>query len=155
MANSTEQTQATYQLRRINAKKELMPRIMIVDDDVELLEELKELLSANNYEVEVMPNSALAFEVACELKPDLVLMDLKMQPKSGFQLADELHNSFKTKAIPIIAITGFFTEKEHVLMMKMCGLKHALLKPFNPPDLITKIELVLEEAKSNPPPPVT
>ncbi|MBI3601438.1 MAG: response regulator transcription factor [Candidatus Omnitrophica bacterium] len=149
----TEQTQAAYKLRRINTNKEVMPRIMVVDDDVELLEELKELLSASNYEVEVMPNSALAFEVACELKPDLVLLDLKMKPKSGFQLADELHNSFKTKAIPIIAITGFFTEKEHVLMMKMCGIKHALLKPFNPPDLIAKIESVLEESKSSPEPP--
>ena len=99
-----------------------------------------------------MPNSALAFEVACEIKPDLILMDLKMKPKSGFQLADELHNSFKTKSIPIIAITGFFTEKEHILMMKMFGMKHAMLKPVNPTDLIAKIELVLREAKSNPDP---
>ncbi|MBF0491101.1 MAG: response regulator, partial [Candidatus Omnitrophica bacterium] len=80
--------------------------------------------------------------------PDLIITDLKMKPKSGFQLADELHNSFQTKAIPIIAITGFFTEKEHMLMMKMFGMKHAILKPFNPSDLIAKIESVLKETKN-------
>jgi DNA-binding response OmpR family regulator len=147
---STEQTQTEYKLKAVESKKKTTPKIMIVDDDVELLEELKEILSFSNYDVEVMPNSALAFEVVCELKPDLVILDLKMKPKSGFQLADELHNSFKTKDIPIIAITGFFTEKEHVLMMKMCGIKNVVLKPFNPTDLIAKIESVLEEIKANP-----
>ena len=146
----TSQIQSREQMQEQERKRETMPRIMIVDDDVELLEELKEVLSFNNYEVEAIPNSALAFEVACELKPDLILLDLKMKPKSGFQLADELHNSFKTKSIPIISITGYFTEKEHVLMMNMCGIKNVVLKPFNPDELVAKIESVLKEAKDNP-----
>lgn len=144
----TQSTQAVNKLQPSETIKRPMPKIMIVDDDVELLEELKDNLSYHHYEVEVMPNSALAFEVICELKPDLVILDLKMKPKSGFQLADELHNSFKTQDIPIIAITGFFTEKEHVLMMKMCGIKNVVLKPFNPSDLIAKIRSILEEIKS-------
>ncbi len=147
---STEQTQPEGQLGQKQVKGNSVPKIMIVDDDIELLEELKEILSFNKYEVEVMPNSALAFEVASEIKPDLVILDLKMKPKSGFQLADELHNSFKTKSIPLLAITGFFTEKEHVLMMKMCGIKNTLLKPFDPESLLMKVASVLEEAKINP-----
>lgn len=145
----SQEVQSEYQLEGKQVKTKTMPKIMIVDDDVELLEELKEILSSSSYDVEVMPNGALAFEVACELKPDLVILDLKMKPKSGFQLADELHNSFKTKHIPVIAITGFFTEKEHVLMMKMCGIKNILLKPFDPENLLAKIASVLEEAKNN------
>lgn len=146
---SAQQTQSEYQLEEKQEKKKTMPKIMIVDDDVELLEELKEILTFNNYEVEAMPNSAMAFDVAYKLKPDLVILDLKMKPKSGFQLADELHNTFKTKDIPVIAITGFFTEKEHVLMMKMCGIKNILLKPFDPENLLAKIASVLEEARIN------
>ena len=146
---SLQQTQPKFQLKPEQIKKETMPRIVIIDDDLELLEELKEILSYCNYEVEVVPNSALAFEVVCETKPDLILLDMKMKPKSGFQLADEFFNSFKTKSIPIIAITGFFTEKEHMLMMKMFGMKHAILKPFNPTELISKIESVLKENRDN------
>ncbi|MEI7998122.1 MAG: response regulator [Candidatus Omnitrophota bacterium] len=146
---SVQQTQSGYQMQSKESKMQDLPKIMIVDDDVELLEELKEVLSFNNYEVEAMFNSALVFEVACEKKPDLIILDLKMKNKSGFQLADELYNSFKTKNIPLIAITGFFTEKEHVLMMKMCGIKNIILKPFEPESLLAKIASVLEEAKRN------
>jgi two-component system phosphate regulon response regulator PhoB len=130
-------------------------RIMIVDDDVDLLEELKKMLSHKDYMVEVIPNSALAFELACSLKPDLIITDLKMEPKSGFQLADELRNSFKTKSIPIIAITGYFNKKEHGLMMKMVGIMHPILKPFTPQDLISAIEAVLKKVKFDPDGPAT
>lgn len=151
MMSLEEEVQTEVAAKPSAKKKETMPRIMVVDDDLELLEEIKEILSFNNYDVEIMSNSALAFEKACEIKPDLIITDLKMIPKSGFQLADELHNSFKTKGIPIIAITGFFTEKEHLLMMKMFGMKYAILKPFNPTDLIAKVDSVLKESKNNPP----
>ncbi len=122
---------------------------MLVDDDLESLLEMKDVLLFNEYDVEIVLNSAVAFERACEIMPDLIITDLQMKPKSGFQLADELQNSFKTKAIPIIAITGFFTEKEHVLMMKMFGMRLTILKPVNPVDIVTKIEVVLKESRMN------
>jgi two-component system, NtrC family, sensor kinase len=121
-----------------------LPKIMIVDDDLELLEELQSALS-EKYEVEIISNSELAFDMACLLKPDLIITDLKMRPKNGFMLVDELQNSFITKGIPIIAITGFFTEKEHLVMMKMAGMKYALIKPFDPVELIAKIEIALKD----------
>jgi len=40
-------------------------------------------------------------------------------------------------------MTGFFTEKQHFLMMKLCGIKTSILKPFRPLNLITKIEFAL------------
>ncbi|MBF0490216.1 MAG: response regulator [Candidatus Omnitrophica bacterium] len=89
---SLEQVQREVQFKPVMETQVMIPRIMVVDDDLELLEEIKEVLSFNNYEVEVLSNSALAFEKACELKPDLIITDLKMKPKSGFQLADNLRN---------------------------------------------------------------
>ncbi len=141
---SMGQTQMSNELEPQSSKLQRRRKILLVDDDVELLVELKEMLTYSNYDVEIMFNSGLAFEKTCELKPDLVILDLKMKPKSGFQLADELQNSILTKQIPIIAITGFFTDREHVLMMKMCGMKHVILKPFNPTDILAKIKAVLD-----------
>ena len=135
------------QLKPKSEQRNGMPKIMVVDDDVELLEEIKEVLSFNHYQVEIVANSGQAFEQVCKVKPDLIILDMKMKPKSGFQLADELHNSPLTTAIPIIACTGFYTEKEHLLMMKMFGMKDAILKPVNPKDLVLKIESVLKEAR--------
>jgi len=118
-------------------------KIMIVDDNMELLEELQEMLSQSGYEVEIVNDSNRAFAVAHAIMPDLILMDLKMSPKSGFQVADELRHSAHMKDVPIIAMTGFFTEKEHILMMKLCGIRVFILKPFKPVNLIAKIEFAL------------
>ena len=118
-------------------------KIMIVDDNRELLEELEEILSAKGYTVDTVGDSEQALALAHQIKPDLVLVDLKMIPKSGFQVADELRHSLYLRDVPIIAMTGFFTEKEHVLMMKLCGIKAFILKPFKPSNLIAKIEFAL------------
>ena len=119
------------------------PRILIVDDNVELLEELKDLLSLGGYDVIALSDGTQAVDTALNNKPDLILLDLKMSPKSGFQIADEAKNTLLLKNTPVIAMTGFFTEKQHLLMMKLCCIKTSILKPFRPLNLITKIEFAL------------
>jgi DNA-binding response OmpR family regulator len=122
-------------------------KILVIDDDLELLEELKELLELAGFHVDTVNDSSKAAMEAKRILPDLILLDLKMSPKSGFQVADELKRSDQLKTIPAIAMTGFFTQKEYVLMMKLCGIKAFVLKPFNPATLIAKIEETLAQAK--------
>ncbi len=119
------------------------PVIMIVDDNVELLEELENLLNLGGYHVIALSDGTKVLDAALKNKPDLILLDLKMSPKSGFQIADEARHSSFLKDIPVVAMTGFFTEKQHFLMMKLCGIKTSILKPFRPLNLITKIEFAL------------
>lgn len=119
------------------------PLIMIVDDNIELLEELENLLKLASYDVIAISDCTKVFETALKNKPDLILLDLKMSPKSGFQIADEARDSLFLKDVPVVAMTGFFTEKQHLLMMKLCGIKTAILKPFRPLNLFTKIEFAL------------
>jgi DNA-binding response OmpR family regulator len=126
-----------------------LPRIMLIDDNEALIEELQELLSQSGYRVDSISDSSKAFDMAYNLKPELILLDLKMSPKSGFQVASEIRHCLSMKDIPIIAMTGFFTEKEHILMMKLCGIKAFVLKPFNPVNLITQIEFSLAERKED------
>src|SRR5438552_6468174 len=85
------------------------PLIMVVDDNVELLEELENLLKLGGYEVIAISDGTKVLEAALKNKPDLILLDLKMSPKSGFQIADEARNSALLKDTPVIAMTGFFT----------------------------------------------
>ncbi len=117
--------------------------IMIVDDNEELLEELENLLTLGGYDVIAISDGTKVFDAALKNKPDLILLDLRMSPKSGFQIADEAKNSLFLKDVPVVAMTGFFTEKQHFLMMKLCGIRTSILKPFRPLNLITKIEFAL------------
>ena len=139
MTSTNFETQQDQQVAAPRTK----PRIMLVDDNIELLEELENLLKLGGYDVIAICDGTQVFDVALKNKPDLILLDLKMSPKSGFQIADEIRNSLLLKDVPVIAMTGFFTEKQHFLMMKLCGIKTSILKPFRPLNLITKIEFAL------------
>lgn len=118
-------------------------KIMVVDDNKEFLEELTELLTLSDYDTEVFTSGMSALKEADKVKPDLILLDLKMNGKSGFQVAEELKEIPGVASVPIIAMTGYYTEKEHAMLMKVCGIKACLTKPFNPLDVITKIEELL------------
>ena len=117
-----------------------MKRIMIIDDDREFLEEINEMLKASGYNTILLSDSKKAVDKVCEYKPDVLLLDIKMEGASGFKIADELRRIPEAKSIPFIGVTGFYTEDEHKLFMKMCGIKTVIIKPFRPLDIIVAIE---------------
>jgi len=115
-------------------------KVLVVDDDKEFLAELANTLELSGYEAIPLSEGHKTAGDAKEIKPDIILLDLKMDAASGFKVANELGSQDETRDIPIIAITGVFTEKEHRLLMKTCGIKECVTKPFNPLDIISIIE---------------
>lgn len=124
-------------------------KILIVDDDKEFLEEMRQMLAATGYEVTSVGDSIAAVKAARVIKPDVILLDLRMKAMSGFEVADRLKGFPETAVIPIVAMTGFYTLKEHAWLMNFCGIKRCIRKPFNPLDVIAEIENVLKEAGAN------
>lgn len=120
---------------------------MIIDDNKEFLEELKEMLTLNGYDTSAFPDGTSALGMVSKIKPDVILLDLKLRRKSGFQIAYELKSFPKTANIPIIAMTAFYIEKEHTIIMKMCGIQECLIKPFDSQEAIAKIKKVLKEKR--------
>jgi DNA-binding response OmpR family regulator len=120
-------------------------KILIVDDDRDFLEELQETLSLNGYDAIAVDDGIAALEVAPMVKPDLILLDIKMKGIYGFQVAERLKGSPKTSYIPIIAMTGCFTRKEDTHLMALCGMEMCLMKPFNPSELLSGIKKVLRQ----------
>jgi len=115
-------------------------KILIVDDDLEFSEELKELLLLSGYEATVINDSRQAFDTARTLKPDAIVLDIKMDSMDGFQVLEKLKQFPQTAKISVIAMTGYFTEEEHYRLMSICGMDACLKKPFNALDLIARIE---------------
>jgi DNA-binding response OmpR family regulator len=122
-------------------------KVMIVDDDSEFLEELKEILDLSGYEVTQIADPKEVLRQASAWEPDDILLDLKMEGLNGFEVADQLKHTEKTSQIPIIAMTGFYTEEEHMSLMNICGIQRCILKPFNPLDVISAIEMALKVHK--------
>ena len=90
-----------------------------------------------------MNDAGLALEIVRKTRPDVILLDLKMPAKSGFQVADEIKHFQETSHIPIIAMTGFFKE-DYVPLMGLFGITKCLKKPFPAQEVILEIELALE-----------
>ena len=122
-------------------------RIMVVDDDREFLQELTETLQLSGYEVNPVVDACEAFPLAAKIKPDLIVLDLKMKGMTGFEVANKLKNFTTTSAIPIIAMSGYFTATEDDTLLSFFEINNYLRKPFNPLDIITKIEIALKEYK--------
>lgn len=124
-------------------------KILIVDDDKEFMEELREVLVNTGYEVVAVADGIAASKAARVTRPDVILLDLRMKGMSGFEVADRLKGFSDTSGIPIIAMTGFYTLKEHAWLMNFSGIKRCLRKPFNPLDVIAEVENVLKEDANN------
>lgn len=119
-------------------------KVMIVDDDKEFLSELRETLLLSGYTPIAVDNGDIVLNVARMIKPDVILLDLKME-KNGFEIAEELRKNPGTAGIPTIAITGYYSKEDLPLISEIYGIKRFLLKPFNPLDVIVKLEEALKE----------
>ncbi|MCX5708897.1 MAG: response regulator [Candidatus Omnitrophica bacterium] len=120
-------------------------KVMIVDDDKEFLEELRETLFLNGYEVIKVDDPHRVLDLAGNNKPDIILLDLKIDHSSGFEIADELSRFTRTIDIPVVAMTGFFTENEHISLMGLCGINKCITKPFSAEQIVTAIESELRK----------
>ncbi len=118
----------------------LTKKIMIVDDDRVFADEVRELLISSGYETSVVNDSRQAFDAARIFKPDTIVLDIKMDGLDGFRVLERLKSLPETENIPVIVMTGYFTQEEHSRLMSLCGMDAFLIKPFNALDLISRIE---------------
>lgn len=81
-------------------------RILVVDDDPDILVYLSMLLEDNGYVVESAGDTASAFAAVDRFRPDLVLVDVLMPGRSGLDLVVTLRRDVRWKDIPVIVITG-------------------------------------------------
>ncbi len=124
-------------------------RVLLVDDDAVLAEELAEALEAAGYRVDTFNDAAEALAAAPALRPDIALVDLKMRGKNGFQLARELLEAEPLAGMPVVAMTGYYTRREDENLMKTSGIRACLFKPFTPEVAARKLRSMLQGRKPN------
>lgn len=118
-------------------------KIMLVDDDKSFLSEVDEVLSLSGYQTTAFGNGKAALKWAREKRPDVIILDIKMDGMNGFQLTKNLKRCSETVGIPVIAMTGYFTREEHSSIMQECGIETCLKKPFNALSMLKQIEMAL------------
>ncbi|MGH1542965.1 MAG: sigma 54-interacting transcriptional regulator [Arenicella sp.] len=115
-------------------------KILVVDDDQDLLKLISIRLDANNYSVSTAESGEQALSLLPILKPDLVITDLKMDGINGMELFEQIHHQHPT--LPVIILTAHGTIPEAVEATQS-GVADFLAKPFESSSLINCIESAL------------
>ncbi len=119
-----------------------MPLVLIVDDSPTEVHVLQQFLEKHGFETAAADNGADGIEKARELKPDLVLMDVVMPGKNGFQATRELSKHPETAGIPVVMVTTKDQETDRIWGMRQ-GAADYLTKPVSETTLVEKVRAVL------------
>lgn len=125
-------------------KSKAKARILVADDDPEILTLLGLRLKQRGYEVIEASDGEMALEQAREKKPDLVILDVMMPQKNGWEVARELKQGADTKDLGIIILTAI-GEKMNELTSPLYGADEYIDKPFEFDKLEKAITAVLEK----------
>ncbi|MFH1414382.1 MAG: response regulator [Candidatus Omnitrophota bacterium] len=120
-------------------------KILIVDDEPDLVNMVKMRLEANNYEVIFSHDGQEGLEKARNEGPDLIILDLMLPKMDGYKVCRMLKFDAKFKAIPVI-IYSARGEEEDKKLGEQVGASAYLTKPFEPEILLSKIKELLPQA---------
>lgn len=120
-----------------------MAKILVVDDDKDLLEVLKSLLTKKGFEVEVDENWDEGFSKIEKFQPQLILLDVFLSGVDGLDICRQLKSSPQTCDIPIIIFSAFPRMTEPVIYDY--GADDFIAKPFEVNDLVVKVHAVLSQ----------
>lgn len=125
-----------------------MARILIVEDEPDIALGLQQDLKLDGYDVEVVGDGVTAIERATSEPFDLVILDVMLPGKDGFQVCRELRHS--RVQVPIILLTARSHEAEKVLGLEL-GADDYITKPFSPLELRARIKAALRRSTGDTP----
>lgn len=118
-------------------------KILLVDDEKDLVETIKFRLEANDYDVIIAYDGQEALDKARKEKPDLVILDLMLPKIDGYKVCRMLKFDEKYKKIPIVLFTARAQESDQK-MGKEVGADAYITKPFEPKALLDKIKELIK-----------
>jgi CheY-like chemotaxis protein len=113
-------------------------KILVVDDDLTVTKFLEMLLSMEGHEPTTVNNSSETLEIAGQIHPDLITLDLMMPGLTGYELCELLHNDPRFKEIPILIVSAW-DDREHMEKANLINVQGYISKPFRVETLLQKI----------------
>jgi len=120
-----------------------MCRVMIIDDDKDLLEVIKSLLAKRGFDVETNSNWEDGFEKIKDFSPQIILLDVFLSGVDGLEICKQLKSGIFTSHIPILIFSAYPRIADSAIYEY--GADDFIAKPFEVNDLIAKMHSVLSQ----------
>jgi len=124
-------------------------KILAVDDESDVLLILKTALMSEGFAVTTATNGMDAINIAGEVKPDLIVLDMMMPELNGFETLKRIRENSENQNVPVIMLTGV-SDKDRIREALGLGIDYYMVKPFEFHDLISKVKIAISDADRPP-----
>ncbi len=131
-----------------NEEKTKAKKILLVEDDSFISDMYKAKLEYLGYDIETAENGKIGMEKAVSFAPDLILLDIVMPERDGFELLADLKKDEKLKDLPIILLTNLGRREDIEKGFKMGASDYIIKAHFTPQEVVEKINNVLKNKQS-------
>ncbi|RMH91086.1 MAG: diguanylate cyclase [Calditrichaeota bacterium] len=122
-----------------------MAKVLIVEDNLDMLEALENLLTFYDFEVLKAKNGREGIDIAEAEQPGVIILDALMPVMNGFEACKYLKENPRTRDIPIIFLSANYTDDEYRVRGLELGADDYMLKPFNAKELVAKVNALLQK----------
>jgi DNA-binding response OmpR family regulator len=122
-------------------------RVLVVDDDPEVVAAVGEALQDDGYRVETATDGASALKSVLEAPPDLIVLDVRMPNLNGWEFCEIVRRQSHTRDVPVLFLTACTEVRDQITAMQVGGSDH-LPKPFRLEALRDKVRSLTREAKA-------
>jgi two-component system phosphate regulon response regulator PhoB len=127
-----------------------MTTILVVDDEPDIREVIRFALENAEYRVIEAGHADEARKLLTSENPDLILLDWMLPGRSGLELAQQLKQKPKSRAVPIIMVSARGEEEDRIKGLDT-GADDYIAKPFSPREMVARVKAVLRRAKTDEP----
>ncbi len=121
-------------------------KILVVDDEPNIVQTLQDRLEMNDYKVFTAGNGKEGLEKALQEKPDVILLDVIMPIMDGHEMLESLRKQHGGTDSSVIMLTAR-SQTQDIARANACGIEDYIVKPFDLSELLEKIETVLQNRK--------
>jgi len=113
-------------------------RVVLVEDELNIAEAIRFLLSREGWRVETLANGASALEVIRKAMPDLVMLDVMLPGRSGFEILQDLRADPDLEALPVLMLTARGQSRDRE-MAERAGVSRFMTKPFSNAEMLDAV----------------
>jgi two-component system alkaline phosphatase synthesis response regulator PhoP len=128
-------------------KKADKVKILIVDDEPNIVQTLQDRLEMNDFNVVTACNGKEGLDMAIQETPDVVLLDVIMPVMDGLEMLEALRKEPTCQDVSVVMLTAR-SQTQDIARANACGIEDYIVKPFDLSELLEKIESIVENRKA-------